>query len=110
MLTQKLVKERSNPVYGFLHWSEDSHIEQREISSFMSLGRDKNNMISLEDDFVSRRHCRIHKQDNNGFVLLDMNSRNGTFLNGNRVFKALLRNNDRIQVGKKGIYFFFRKI
>lgn len=109
MLTQKLVKKQTNPVYGFLHWSEDSHIEQREINSFISVGRDKDNMIFLEDDFVSRRHCRIQKKDNEGFLLLDMNSRNGTFLNGNRIFKAILRNNDRIQIGKKEFTFSFER-
>ncbi len=109
MLTQKLIKKQVNPVYGFLHWSEDSHIEQREINSFISLGRDKENIIFLNDDFVSRRHCRIQKKDNEGFLLLDMNSRNGTFLNGNRVFKALLNNNDRIQIGKKEFTFSFER-
>ena len=109
MLTRKINPHSSKPIYGFLHWSEESHIEQREINSFISLGRDKDNMVFLNDDFVSRRHCRIQKKENEGFVLLDMNSRNGTFLNGNRIFKAVLKNNDRIQIGKKEFTFSFER-
>ena len=109
MLTQKLVKKQVKQVYGFLHWTEGSHIEQREIDSFISLGRDKDNIISLDDGFTSRRHCRIQKKADEGFLLLDMNSRNGTFLNGNRVYKALLKNNDRIQIGKKEFTFSYER-
>ena len=108
MLTQKLSRGQC-PIYGFLHWPENSHFAQREIQSFISLGRDSDNMIALEDEFVSRRHCRIQKKDSEGFILMDMDSRNGTFLNGNRVFKALLKNNDRIQIGKKEFTFSFER-
>ncbi len=111
LLTQKLpTRAIKKQIYGFLHWSEDSHITQREIHNFLSVGRDKENIITLEDEFVSRRHCRIQKKENEGFILLDMNSRNGTFLNGNRVFKALLKNNDRIQIGKREFIFSFEKL
>ncbi len=105
MLTQKLNRKEITQTYGFLRWSENSHTEQREFNSFISLGRDKENIVALEDQFASRRHCRIQKKESGGFILQDMNSRNGTFLNGNRVFKALLKNNDRIQIGKKEFTF-----
>lgn len=110
MLTQKLhTKTENNQAYGFLRWSENSHIEQREISSFISLGREQENVISIDDTCISRRHFRIQKKDKEGFILQDMNSRNGTFLNGNRVFKALLKNNDRIQVGQREFIFSFER-
>ncbi len=109
MLTQKLNIRGRGQSYGFLRWSEGAQVKQREIDSFISLGRDKDNMIVLEDDFASRRHCRIQRQEDRGFVLQDMNSRNGTFLNGNRVYKALLKNNDRIQLGKRSFTFSFER-
>lgn len=109
MLTQKIRIKENKQSYGFLRWSEESHMEQREINSFISIGRDKDNIIVLDDNFSSRRHCRIQKKENEGFILQDMNSRNGTFLNGNRVFKALLKNNDRIQVGNKEFIFSFER-
>ena len=111
MLTQKLrtQKKENNQTYGFLRWSEGSHIEQREISSFISLGRGKENIINIDDVCISQRHFRIQKKDNEGFILQDMSSRNGTFLNGNRIFKALLKNNDRIQVGQREFIFSFER-
>ena len=109
MLTQKLHTKENKQSYAFLRWSEDSHTEQREITSFISMGRDKENIIALNDNAISRRHCRIQKKEDEGFVLQDMNSRNGTFLNGSRVFKALLKNNDRIQVGKREFIFSFER-
>ena len=101
MLTEKLRIKSRPKSYGFLRWSEGAQVQKKEINSFISLGRDKDNIIVLEDDYISRRHCRIQKQDEAGFVLQDMSSKNGTFLNGNRVYKALLKNNDQIQLGKK---------
>ncbi len=109
MLTQKLNPIADNQHYGFLRWSEDLHTKQREISSFVSIGRDKENIIVMEDGFTSRKHCRIQKKEPEGFILQDMNSRNGTFLNGTRVFKAILKNNDRILIGKKEFIFSFEK-
>ena len=109
MLTQKLHPKEKLHICGFLRWTEDSHIEQREIDQFISMGRDKENLISLNDEYVSGRHCRIQKKANEGFILQDMNSKNGTFLNGSRVFKAILKNNDRIQLGTKEFVFSFQR-
>ncbi|MDE0119350.1 MAG: sigma 54-interacting transcriptional regulator [Bdellovibrionales bacterium] len=109
MLTQKIRIQESTQNYGFLRWSENSHTEQREITSFISIGRDTENIIRLDDQCASRRHCRIQKKENEGFILQDMNSRNGTFLNNNRVFKALLKNNDRIQIGNREFIFSFER-
>ena len=109
MLTKKLQTKESKQSYGFLRWMEDSHTEQREINDFISIGRDKENIIILDDNFSSRRHCRIQKKEDEGFILQDMSSRNGTFLNGSRVFKALLKNNDRIQIGTREFIFSFER-
>ncbi len=109
MLTKKINSDKQKQMYGFLRWSEDSHIEQREVRQFISLGRDRENLIPLNDDFVSRRHCRIQKKENEGFILQDMQSQNGTFLNGTQIFKALLKNNDRIRIGKKEFIFSFER-
>ena len=109
MLTKKINGKYKQRMQGFLCWSEDSHTEQREINNFISLGRDTENIIQLNDDYASRRHCRIQKKENEGFILQDMDSRNGTFLNGNRVFKALLKNKDRIQIGSKELIFSFER-
>ncbi|MCW5559330.1 MAG: FHA domain-containing protein [Verrucomicrobiae bacterium] len=58
------------------------------------------NDVILVDDRVSRRHATIHAQGLHEFWLVDLGSRNGTYLNGRRVSQPTrLRDGDRIQVG-----------
>ncbi len=47
---------------------------------------------------VSRRHCQFSNNDG-GLTIRDLNSRNGTYLNGKRVEHAELKAGDRIKVG-----------
>lgn len=111
MLTKKIKRNiLENPSSGFLSWFSDSIFEQREVGPFLSIGRDPSQMIALDDPFASRRHARIENQDDKGeFILKDMNSRNGTFLNGNKIFKAILKNNDCVKIGKTEFVFSFKR-
>ena len=64
-----------------------------------TLGRRRGNSIVLRDAKVSRRHAEIRRQDGN-FVLQDLNSRNGTFVNDQRISTAVaLQPGDEIRVG-----------
>ena len=110
MLTQKTSSHFRLKPYGFLFWKKDNSMEQREIKDFLSVGREETNQLILEDPFVSRYHIRIERDKKNGFFILrDMNSRNGVYLNGNRVYKAVLSDNDQIQIGKNTFYFSFER-
>jgi len=74
--------------------------ERVRIRSNFTLGRTDANELTLPDIKVSRRHALIQKQSNNELLLVDLGSRNGTFLNGKRVIGAtLLRDQDRINIG-----------
>ena len=84
---------------GFISWFSQATFEQREINHFISIGRDESQMIVLNDPFISRRHARIEKKRDH-YMVTDMSSRNGVFLNGNKVFSALLKDQDCIRVGK----------
>jgi adenylate cyclase len=56
--------------------------------------------ISLSDPRVSKEHCLIFIDPSGNFVLRDLASRNGTFINGRRVWAdTLLKKGDRITVG-----------
>ena len=70
-----------------------------EINQFFTIGRDPGNHLVLSDPFVSGRHARIERRQN-GFVIRDQGSRNGTFLNGSRITEASLAINDRISFGE----------
>jgi pSer/pThr/pTyr-binding forkhead associated (FHA) protein len=63
-----------------------------------TIGRGEDCEIMLEGETVSRRHCSI-TQWGAVFILQD-SSRNGTFVNGQRVSQAQLRDNDQIRVGQ----------
>lgn len=66
--------------------------------SSMIVGRHAECDIVLHDSSASRRHVSIQKIDA-GLVLQDLDSSNGTYLNGTRVSSADLSNGDRIQIG-----------
>ena len=63
------------------------------------LGRDAANAIRLQDTEVSRRHAEIRRTEN-GSELVDLNSSNGTFVNGERVQQHALSSGDQIQLGR----------
>jgi hypothetical protein len=70
------------------------------LDSEYSLGRAPENTIAIADGSVSSRHARILRTPE-GFVLEDLQSRNGTFVNGEQVTdKRLLADGDLIRLGK----------
>src|SRR5262245_22556238 len=69
-----------------------SHILKDET---ITVGRMKGNSIVIEDASVSLMHARIN-QKNGEVFLKDLNSTNGTTINGQPVNEAKLRNLDRV--------------
>jgi len=65
----------------------------------MVIGRDKVCDLVLDHVLISRRHARIENGEQ-GYVVTDLKSANGTFVNGQRIGAAtLLQDNDRITIG-----------
>jgi len=62
------------------------------------IGRASGLAIVLLEDMVSRRHAELTVRSS-GIVIADLGSTNGTFVNGERVEKARLREGDRILIG-----------
>lgn len=73
-------------------------IEKIIDKGVFTLGRDVRSDWVVRDPLVSREHALI-KQDADGFYIEDRESRNGTFLNGERVTHQRLSNRDEIQIG-----------
>lgn len=70
------------------------------LDSEYTMGRAPSNSISIPDGSISSNHARIFRGDM-GFVIEDLQSRNGTFVNGERVTeKRLLADGDLIRLGK----------
>lgn len=64
----------------------------------ISFGREADNDLVLTDEKISRRHARVFP-GNGQLVLEDNKSRNGTFVNNQRVSRAELRDGDRVALG-----------
>jgi pSer/pThr/pTyr-binding forkhead associated (FHA) protein len=73
----------------------------------VSVGRSESNVLSLPDISLSSHHALIFTQGGS-YHIKDLNSSNGTFLNGNRIRESLLKNGDQIQLGKINIVFLSR--
>jgi pSer/pThr/pTyr-binding forkhead associated (FHA) protein len=70
----------------------------------ISIGRDSSNTIAISDVSLSRRHCVLCR-DGETYVLHDLDSRNGTFINGVVIKQSPLRNGDKIAVGDSVLVF-----
>jgi pSer/pThr/pTyr-binding forkhead associated (FHA) protein len=62
------------------------------------LGRGENAAVRIDDRWLSRRHCRI-EWVNDAFVVRDLGSRHGTYLNGRGVTECKLMPGDELCVG-----------
>lgn len=69
-----------------------------------SVGRGRTNRLILDDASLSRNHCRIELRDG-VFHLLDLDSHNGTFLNGVAVREHPLQHGDEIKAGHSVFHF-----
>ncbi|MEP6938304.1 MAG: GGDEF domain-containing protein [Rudaea sp.] len=79
---------------------------QIELSSEpVVIGRAGECAISLQHPSVSRRHCRISLEDGR-YHIEDLGSTNRTFLNGEAITRADLRDGDQIGVGQNALKFF----
>ena len=64
------------------------------------IGREKSNNIYINDERASRRHAKITKEPDGSFLLVDMGSRNGMIVNGEKVSRRKLIDKDRIVIGR----------
>jgi Nif-specific regulatory protein len=74
----------------------------------MTIGRESSNRVSVNDLSLSRRHCKITKEANS-FRLYDLESLNGTFVNGLPVKERKLEHGDRITLGDSIFLFLTRE-
>ena len=70
----------------------------------IKIGKKENNDLVLTDKTVSRNHLEIEYRDDS-FILRDLESTNGTYLNGNKVKEAFLSPGDFIKLGNSAIEF-----
>lgn len=82
-------------------------LDQDEIS----IGRNPENDIQLDDAAVSGNHAKINRQPNEyleehfDYYIEDLGSTNGTKVNGNRISRQSLKHGDAIQIGGHNFVF-----
>ncbi len=88
----------TNVTIKVLHGSDRGKLFE-DISTPLTIGREEGNDIQLNDERVSRCHLKIQR-DNDRLVLTDLDSTNGTKVNGSECQLKILRHGDLIAVGR----------
>jgi transcriptional regulator with GAF, ATPase, and Fis domain len=74
------------------------------VGKTFTIGREPSSSLSIDDQFVSRRHCTIHLE--NGVAkIVDLNSHNGTFVNSIPVKQRELNHGDQLIIGASTFVF-----
>jgi pSer/pThr/pTyr-binding forkhead associated (FHA) protein len=76
----------------------------RDLALPVTIGREEGNILRLNDERVSRYHAKV-QVDTDDFILTDLESTNGTKVNGNVVQIRRLRHGDRVAVGRSLLLF-----
>jgi transcriptional regulator with GAF, ATPase, and Fis domain len=92
---------RCKLVYGDSERPVERAFDQGQIR----IGAMDDNDIVIRDDTVSRYHCKI-VQEESGYVLYDLGSTNGTFVNKVRIREAYLKPGCTVQLGQSEMKFF----
>ena len=76
-------------------------------SSCWTAGRGDDNNFVLPDRWISRNHAMLQRMETGEFYLIDLGSRNGSFVNGRRVsVPVTLQNGDRLTFGQTELEFY----
>jgi predicted component of type VI protein secretion system len=85
--------------------SERQETDFRELSGPLVIGRAPDCELAVRDILLSRRHCRIERSPQ-GWVLIDLKSKNGTVVNGEKLAEPrVLRDNDVVRMGRSRMVF-----
>ena len=100
--TQSVSENLPPGALGRLTWEESGAPHEILITNKgLAIGRSSQNDLAVTDLAASRFHCKI-LPESNGLVLVDLESTNGTFLNGERQSDSqTLKDGDRISIGQQ---------
>ena len=86
---------------GFIHVYEGPNKGASVLlgAKFVTIGRNaQENILALKDSGVSTKHCEI-RPIHHGYQIVDVGSKNGTFVNDQRVKERILANGDIVGFG-----------
>lgn len=82
----------------------DGSIQEFELGFLSTIGRHPNNTIQVMDRMISKQHVEV-SFNGTDFILNDLSSRNGTFINNEQIKEKTLASGDEIQVGSARLFF-----
>ncbi len=88
----------------YLKFGDKTLKEVTLVRGIVTIGRAPSSLIRIDNPAVSGNHAKVY-WENGRFVVEDLKSSNGTYLNGRAVSKAELKDGDAMQVGKHTIEF-----
>ncbi len=96
-----------NQVYLISNLVTDSTQLFCQAQGIWTIGRDRAMALSIPDKRLSRRHAAIQYVEGEGFYLIDLNSTNGTFVNGEPIRHCVrLKDGDKVRLGSLSFLFF----
>lgn len=101
---ERTVMLRLQPSLTITRGSGEGQVFNLSMDSAVSIGRAPTNDIPVGDNAISGEHCRI-RPEGGGFVLHDLQSTNGTFVNEKRIERHRLSEGDVIRVGETQLQF-----
>jgi hypothetical protein len=98
---ERLVKTQKPLFFAWLVSLEgpDQWKDYRILKDKTSIGKQENSDIVVKRDFISRNHA-VLLYENQKFVLTDLHSTNYTYVNGEKISKGILKDNDIIKFGE----------
>jgi pSer/pThr/pTyr-binding forkhead associated (FHA) protein len=95
--------EREGPREGTVLLIRSGGVREGETIAFnsdvLTIGRSPQSDLFLDDVTVSRHHARVIRDDNS-YLVEDLNSLNGTYVNRKRIERDRLSDGDELQIGK----------
>ncbi len=70
------------------------------VEDRLSLGRNERNEIVIDNGYISSFHAELVRQDDGSYEVSDLKSANGTFINGERIDRSILKMGDGIRFGQ----------
>ena len=90
--------------YITLHCADGRDLGRYPLDGALVIGRSPDCDIRVHDILASREHCGLEPEEG-GWVLIDLSSRNGTTINGQRVTRHKLADNEKFTIGRTNISF-----
>jgi hypothetical protein len=85
-------------------WPDNREQEFEITKPAITIGRTSDNDVKLSESGISRQQCKIEGSPGN-YSIVDLDSKNGTMVNGTRISTSQLKDNDAIVVGRITIVF-----